>query len=178
MPTGLFAPSRNGSYVPLGREFECTTLMHPFILKKQEAILEKAWSEAIPWLRSPDVGNTNTFTYPWLDYDPHLKGGSDVYFVLDVENERVKIGVSNNISQRVNTLKRQYGAKKLIFISIIPSGGVKAESALHRFFSPLRIEKKGLGREWFSYTDELSDFVNSLNKYAIRSKCLKAYGII
>ncbi|WP_264627687.1 MULTISPECIES: hypothetical protein [unclassified Symbiopectobacterium] len=53
----------------------------------------------------------------------------------------------------------------LCFISIIPSGGVETEFALHRFFHQYRVDKKGLGREWFSYTDELREFIVTLNTY-------------
>lgn len=102
----------------------------------------------------------------------------DVYFVLDEKNERVKIGASSNINQRIDTLKRQYNEYDLSFISIIPNGGLEVEFALHRFFRSLRVVKEGLGREWFSYTEELKEFIDSLNTYAIRSHCLKAYGII
>ncbi|MCA6942813.1 GIY-YIG nuclease family protein [Pectobacterium sp. CHL-2024] len=178
MPTGQFAPSRNGSYIPLGTDFVCTALMRPFLLKQQEACLTQAWQEAIPLLRSPDVSNDRVFTDPWLDYEPYLTGDADVYFLLDEPQQRVKIGVSGNLRQRVDTLKRQYDNSTLRFISIIPSGGVETESALHRFFHQYRVDKKRLGREWFSYTDELREFIDTLNTYAIRSHCLKAYGII
>ncbi|TXJ65575.1 GIY-YIG nuclease family protein, partial [Klebsiella pneumoniae] len=56
--------------------------------------------------------------------------------------------------------------------------GIETESALHLFFKKYRLDQKGLGREWFSYTDELCEFINTLNTYAIRSHCLRAYGII
>ncbi|MEZ2759576.1 GIY-YIG nuclease family protein [Providencia vermicola] len=177
MPTGQFAPSRNGSYRPLGTHFVCTALMQPFLQKQQETCLEQAWQIALPLLLSPDISNDNVFTDPWLDYEPYLNGDTDVYFLLDESQERVKIGMSGNLRQRVDTLKQQHNAS-LRFISIIPAGGVETESALHLFFKKYRLNKKGLGREWFSYTDELREFIDTLNTYAIRSHCLKAYGII
>lgn len=178
MPTGQFAPSRNGSYIPLGNNFSCTALMRPVLQKRQEACLAQAWKAIIPHLCSPDVGNDRSFTDPWLDYDPYLSSDADVYFLLDETQNRVKIGVSSKLSQRIDSLKRQHDAATLSFISIIPSGGMETESALHRFFQRYRVEEKGLGREWFSYSDELREFIDTLNTYAIRSKCLKAYGIL
>ncbi|RVR73471.1 GIY-YIG nuclease family protein, partial [Klebsiella pneumoniae] len=35
MPTGQFAPSRHGSYIPLGTHVACTALMQPFLQKQQ-----------------------------------------------------------------------------------------------------------------------------------------------
>ncbi|HBQ2109983.1 TPA: GIY-YIG nuclease family protein, partial [Klebsiella pneumoniae] len=104
-------------------------------------------------------------------------GETDVYFLLDEPQERVKIGISGNLRQRVDTLKQQHNTS-LSLISIIPAGGIETESALHLFFKKYRLDQKGLGREWFSYTDELCEFINTLNTYAIRSHCLRAYGII
>ncbi|HHE6469873.1 TPA: GIY-YIG nuclease family protein [Providencia rettgeri] len=69
--------------------------------------------------------------------------------------------MSGNLRQRVDTLKQQHNAS-LRFISIIPAGGVETESALHLFFKKYRLNKKGLGREWFSYTDELREFIDTL----------------
>lgn len=39
MPTGLFAPSRNGSFAPLGQDFQCTSVIRPFLMRRQEEIL-------------------------------------------------------------------------------------------------------------------------------------------
>jgi len=177
MPTGQFAPSRHGSYIPLGTHFVCTALMQPFLQKQQDKCLEQAWQAALPLLLSPDISNNNEFTAPWLDYEPYLNGETDVYFLLDEPQERVKIGISGNLRQRVDTLKQQHNTS-LSLISIIPAGGIETESALHLFFKKYRLDQKGLGREWFSYTDELREFINALNTYAIRSHCLRAYGII
>ena len=149
MPCGLFAPSRHGSFVPLGYVFRYSSLIQRFVMKKQESLLEKAWRAALPWLRSPDVINVNSFTAPWLDYDPYLKNSGDVYFLLDEINNPVKIGVTNNLRQRYETLLRQVDAEELSLVSIIPHGGAETESALHRIFSIHRVEAKGLGREWF-----------------------------
>ncbi|EJD6649960.1 GIY-YIG nuclease family protein, partial [Citrobacter freundii] len=105
MPTGQFAPSRHGSYIPLGTHVACTALMQPFLQKQQEKCLEQAWQAALPLLMSPDISNNNEFTAPWLDFEPYLNGETDVYFLLDEPQERVKIGISGNLRQRVDTLK-------------------------------------------------------------------------
>lgn len=177
MPTGQFAPSRHGSYIPLGTDFVCTALMRPYRQKQQEVCLEQTWQQAISLLRSPDVSNDDVFIAPWLDYEPYLKGETDVYFLLDEPQKRVKIGMSGNLRQRIDTLKQQHNAS-LCLVSIIPAGGVETESALHLYFKKHRLDEKGLGREWFTYSDELREFIDTLNTYAIRSNCLKAYGIV
>ncbi|MBO2029614.1 GIY-YIG nuclease family protein [Klebsiella pneumoniae] len=95
--------------------------------------------------------------------------------LLEEPKQRVKIGISGNLRQRVDTLKQHNTSLSLI--SIIPAGGIETESALHLFFKNTGWIRRDLV-EWFSYTDELCEFINTLNTYAIRSHCLRAYGII
>jgi hypothetical protein len=178
MPTGLFSPSRNGSYAPLGCEIECTELIRAFRFKIQEKIMEQAWDNSKLVLRSPKIGAKNEFTLPWLDYDPYLHNNTDVYFILDSSQKRVKIGMSGNIQSRLASLRSQFSGDDLHLIAVIPHGGADIESALHRHFIHHRVEQKGMGKEWFHYTEEMCDFIASLNSYAIRSKFLKAYSII
>ena len=116
--------------------------------KAQEKCLEQAWQAALPLLLSPDISNGNEFTAPWLDYEPYLNGETDVYFLLDEPQERVKIGISGNLRQRVDTLKQQHNTN-LRLISIIPAGGIETESALHLFFKKYRLDQKGLVESGF-----------------------------
>lgn len=79
-----------------------------------------------------------------------------VYFIKS-ENNHVKIGFSSNVEHRFKCLQ-SHSPCKLELLKSIPSD-IGRESRLHAQFSHLR--KHG---EWFSLTDELISFIDSLKE--------------
>ena len=83
------------------------------------------------------------------DYDV-----SGVYFIQGEITGRIKIGFSNQIDKRIQTLQN---SEPLRLIHVIPNALSDTESSLHKKFSHLRV----LG-EWFEGTEELIQYINSL----------------
>jgi len=76
----------------------------------------------------------------------------DLYFIFNPQLNLVKIGISSNVSQRLNNLTNSVGVDlKLI---LFYAGFGHTEQALHYHFKKLRA--KG---EWFHFTGELVKFV-------------------
>lgn len=67
-----------------------------------------------------------------------------VYFLLDPELCRIKIGVTVDVKARVRQHERQRG-RKLELLGTL-KGGDRLEKAMHSRFAPLRAERG----EWFS----------------------------
>lgn len=78
-----------------------------------------------------------------------------VYFILDVINRVVKIGISDNPASRMNGLRTSNASELKLLVSI--PGDSKKEKELQNKFSHLRV--KG---EWFTYNDEIENFISSL----------------
>ena len=103
-----------------------------------------------------------------------------IYFIHDIDVNRVKIGYTSNLHNRAHELL--FGAsvctkRKLLYI--IP-GNLAKETILHDMFKENQWNKKEIGsREWFNNTDNvIIDFIKSLNeknKDSITSKKIK-YG--
>ncbi|MGB0893789.1 MAG: GIY-YIG nuclease family protein [Parashewanella sp.] len=169
MPNGRFAPKDPFFYIPLGYDQECTSVMKPHISKYKHKQLQTQWSAIRKHLLSQSIGSKDRFSSAQLDYETKFCEEQDVYFMLDKDASRIKIGVSNNIMNRVSSVRRQYKTGKLVVECVIRQGGYGVENILHRSFSHLRCDKVYRGNEWFIYDDELKSFIEQLNSYAVKS---------
>lgn len=95
-------------------------------------------------------------------YKPEKKD-QYIYFILDVENVAVKIGISSNVKSRLNQL--QTGTINTLELLHCYLGDEEEEKRLHRFFS-----KNHLRGEWFSFGPEISSFIGNLKKPGARWK--------
>ena len=77
---------------------------------------------------------------------------SYVYFFLNPTNQTIKIGKSFNIQKRIKDVSQKVSTD-LVFMGYI-NGGFKEESKLHRQFQDI-----SLGEEWFSYSDDLREYI-------------------
>ena len=85
-----------------------------------------------------------------------------VYFILAEETARIKIGhTAGKVTDRLKSLQTASPCELRIVFEIpdAPSG---VERGLHRRFEHLRIH-----REWFSYAQEIKDFLHSNISYAL-----------
>ena len=77
----------------------------------------------------------------------------DIYFIQGCETERVKIGISNNVDQR---LKGIQSSEPLKLLGIIKDGGKKLETELHERFKSFRVHG-----EWFDPAPELLSYIHA-----------------
>ena len=85
---------------------------------------------------------------------PKPPAKSDLYFIRC--DDRIKIGRSRNVSQRLRDLTTQSGRPDYVLIGIVKGAG-SYENALHRQFASQRI-----CGEWFQASDELEKIIASL----------------
>ena len=78
-----------------------------------------------------------------------------VYFVQDMRKHFIKIGYSNQMSARLQTLRSEFGLVRLLATT---EGMAERERELHKRFHADRV--KG---EWFDMSDDLCCFVSKLN---------------
>ena len=97
-----------------------------------------------------------------IDYTP-VHGKKDVYFIQEVHkkasctpSERVKIGISDHILKRRETLEQQ-SLYPLRLVAIIVKGGREIEKKLHNYFSDYHHSK-----EWFNPSSELLNLIENL----------------
>ncbi len=80
-----------------------------------------------------------------------------IYFLKSVQLNRVKIGMSDNLQSRWNTLKTMT-ADELELIKIVRVSALYPnDTAIHKLFSHLRLHG-----EWFTFDRELEDFIDQL----------------
>lgn len=91
-------------------------------------------------------GNTN--------YDPR------VYFIMGTGTEKIKIGYSSNINNRLMELQIGSPVKLLIIGSFV--GDIYDEQALHGYFDKYRARG-----EWFHLSDEIIDAIEIANNKGI-----------
>ncbi|MEG3877644.1 GIY-YIG nuclease family protein [Microcoleus sp. herbarium7] len=80
-----------------------------------------------------------------------------IYFILDDRNNAIKIGYSKNPLQRLSELQTGNSTRLRLIKTI--EGGITVERKLHTKFKNLRI-----GGEWFQASQELMQFIGSLEK--------------
>ncbi len=179
MPDGSFGYSKSGSYVALGVKVPCTEVNKGFILKKYEDKTKDAWDTLKSVVLTAQVGHySNEWCLPWLDYDPVFTSDQHVYFIHDESNSMVKIGISNDISSRIDAIRKQYRTGRLKLVAVIARGGIEIERTLHEKFHHINVREEGKGREWFKMTKELEGFIGEMNEYAFKSEFLKEKELI
>lgn len=101
------------------------------------------------------------FQYPTILV--HGPSGGIQYFIEDLENGLIKIGISSNVSARYTTLKKAYSPHKLNLLGWRPCvDASEEESILHRLFRLDRIHhpSKADGyTEWFERTESLLRYI-------------------
>lgn len=86
------------------------------------------------------------------DTDDDESKYSYVYFIKNMETKKVKIGLTDNIRQRVRDLKTAAGAKLVPLFAFEYSSrdqAKKAERELHEIFAKKRVSIDGIKTEWF-----------------------------
>jgi len=78
-----------------------------------------------------------------------------VYFILCPRANMVKIGFTNNLDERIKS-HRTSCPFPVVFLKAV-EGSFRLEREIHGKFSDLRAHL-----EWFVYSDELAEFINSL----------------
>ena len=86
-------------------------------------------------------------------------GEGIVYFALDATNreQRVKIGYSTNLVERLKALANQTLSQSRPLLLAVEPGGMEREQELHREFKDQR-----LYGEWFRYGSDLTLYVRAL----------------
>ncbi len=77
-----------------------------------------------------------------------------VYFILNLDQEVIKIGMSVNPVGRLNALRTSNHNKLMIAATIATNNMRALEAKLHKKFKPYR-----LNGEWFTYSEEIAKFV-------------------
>jgi len=80
---------------------------------------------------------------------------SKIYFVLCKEAQVVKIGISNDVKKRLDSLQTAKTFK--LELLKFTEGDRNLEQKIHEQFKHLRVNG-----EWFSYSEELSKFIDNL----------------
>lgn len=81
----------------------------------------------------------------------------NVYFAVDEQDHRVKIGFSGNVPQRIKALQGQEDNQ--LYVAATTPGGRRRERQLHDRWSGLRLDG-----EWFTMASQISSFIESLPK--------------
>ena len=81
-----------------------------------------------------------------------------VYFILDKQNDHIKIGVSNDVEKRLENLRKQRGAGELTLVCLL-EGGYELEKELHERFHEFR-----LYGEYFQYSEQIKAFIDKVRK--------------
>lgn len=86
--------------------------------------------------------------------NPSGNNAKDVYFIQGCDTKRIKIGVSENVNQR---LKGIQASEPLKLLAVIKAGGRQLEKELHK-----RFKKFCVHNEWFSPDPELLQYIEAL----------------
>lgn len=79
-----------------------------------------------------------------------------VYFVQDMRRHRIKIGYTESMANRLQTLRSEFGFVRVLATT---QGMREREQELHRQFHEDRIDG-----EWFRMSDAICCFVSRLNR--------------
>lgn len=97
-----------------------------------------------------------------------------VYVIRNPENDRVKVGVSNNVEKRLHVLETGAGTKlDLVYKSIVCSNAFDIENMVHKHFNECRV----FG-EWFQVN--ASKVINFLEQqqYVLKSEFVKYVSVM
>lgn len=129
-------------------------------LKNNPEIVIKRSEKQKQTLKDPEVieRKSKAASIALREYYNKLKQNSDtakyiVYLVSHHSLDIVKIGITNNINNRMHTLKKDFGSIEIIkTLDTVYSKAIKLESKLHDYFKDhCKVQPKGDGRtEWFN----------------------------
>ncbi len=94
---------------------------------------------------------------------PLFKEKYMIYFIKTSDDKFVKIGYTQNISNRISQLQTSSPSKLELIFSL--EGDQKLEEELHKRYQDYKTDANN---EWFHYTGELSRFISEL-KHFIRT---------
>jgi len=80
-----------------------------------------------------------------------------LYYIYDSATDSVKLGISNNIKKRLQTLQTSHGNRLMLLGYQV--GNIIVERMLHLKFKHYQ---KSFG-EWFEFSDEIQNYVNENN---------------
>jgi hypothetical protein len=94
-----------------------------------------------------------------------------VYFILDEPNDRIRIGTTHNLIDRLFTHLNQPIGQRWIVLGVT-EGGVGREEEIHAVFAELRLKREsrrghkvaGASDEWFRSTGELRSWIEKNTK--------------
>ena len=128
-----------------------------------ESIQLSSMGETIAWISNGKIyhprGDKDFYSdvcSEWMKPKKSFKKKSqkqDVYFIQGSSNTPIKIGISNNIVNRLANIQTAY-PYKLSVLATIKNGGSKMEKYLHTRFADIRL----MG-EWFLETNELLEVI-------------------
>jgi hypothetical protein len=121
---------------------------------KKEVV--KKWALVKDFLLQPSYKSRSSLMKPVLI----IEKGDHVYFMHDEVSGDVKIGVSNQVITRFQTLNKFMKNNDLQIVKVIDLGGYELEAALHKFFGAHRIWPR---EEWFVFHDDIHDFIAKLD---------------
>lgn len=75
-----------------------------------------------------------------------------IYYILDITNNILKIGITGDVGSRLTVIQSTYPFPLLLVA--VHWGDFESEQAVHEQFKHLRLRG-----EWFTFTDELRDYV-------------------
>ncbi|MFS1901562.1 GIY-YIG nuclease family protein [Vibrio lentus] len=163
VPSGVFTSSTHGSFEPLGDFIKCSSALAPSILKHHEKKMLESWKKINSSLGSHPMTNYDDYVAARLNYSLSLTDEQHVYFVLDHDSQIVKIGITKQVSSRLEAIKREYRTGELSLLALINGAGRAIEDKLHRKFASIQVKTKGKGKEWFHYNDEIKSFISEVN---------------
>lgn len=163
VPSDVFTSSTHGSYEPLGEFIMCSSALASPILKHYEKKMLESWKKINSSLGSHPMTNHHDYVAARLNYSPSLTDEQHVYFVLDHDSQIVKIGITKQVSGRLEAIKREYCTGELSLLALINGAGRTVEDKLHRKFASIQVKTKGKGKEWFHYNDEIKSFISKIN---------------
>lgn len=144
--------------------------------------INDAWIKVFGSLQSQNVStkDIDDFGTALVAHDRLLSDKQWVYFFRDKKNKMVKIGISQDIQARIRSAKKQYNTDDLYLVGAIPYGGEAIEKRLHKRFKHLNVKNdyRDKGEEFFYEKPELTEFINELNKYAVKSTFLIKEGLM
>lgn len=92
-----------------------------------------------------------------------------IYFILNEENQHIKIGYSVNPLKRIKAL--QTGNSYNLEILTVIEGDISMEKLLHKKFKNYKIKN-----EWFQFSEEIKEFIYFINYlYVVDNKPKKFY---
>lgn len=136
-----------GGFVPMYYKLTGSLWLKNFYDAKRDGQIQRVWEKAKCFLTSPNGGTAILV---------HKFEKSHVYFMQNLDNKEIKIGVSIHPEIRRKQLIAEKGSQ-IEILHIIPSGGDEEETRLHEYFRNYRTHG-----EWFAPDSKLTEFISQM----------------